>query len=135
MDLKEELTLTLYSIYDSDIFAPIMEFLQGETRVLLFLIMNKNKEVYPSDLSESLNVTRQRITSILSSLRKKEFVVMELSKKDRRRMQVFLTYKGKKHIVAKIKIAEHLIDTLIDRLGYDNVKELSTILQMVVRNK
>jgi len=135
MDLKEELTLTLYSIYDSDIFAPIMEFLQGETRVLLFLIMNKNKEVYPSDLSESMNVTRQRITSILSSLRKKEFVVMELSKKDRRRMQVFLTYKGKKHIVAKIKIAEHLIDTLIDRLGYDNVKELSTILQMVVRNK
>ena len=135
MNLKEELTLTLYSIYDSDIFAPIMEFLQGETRVLLFLIMNKNKEVYPSDLSESMNVTRQRITSILSSLRKKEFVVMELSKKDRRRMQVFLTYKGKKHIVAKIKIAEHLIDTLIDRLGYDNVKELSTILQMVVRNK
>ena len=135
MDLKEELTLTLYSIYDSDIFAPIMEFLQGETRVLLFLLMNRNKEIYPSDLSEALNVTKQRITSILSSLRKKEFVVMELSKKDRRRMQVFLTYKGKKHIIVKEKIAENLIDTLIDRLGYDNVKQLSTILEMVVRNK
>jgi len=135
MDLKEELTLNLYSIYDSDIFAPVMEFLQGETRVLLFLLMNKNKEIYPSDLSEALYVTRQRITSILSSLRKKQFVVMESSQKDRRRMQVFLTYKGKKYIIVKEKIAENLIDTIIDRVGYDNVKELSTILEMIIRNK
>jgi len=135
MDLKDELTLNLYSIYDSDIFAPIMEFLQGETRVLLFMLMSKNKEIYPSDLSEALYVTRQRITSILSSLRKKGFVTTELSERDRRRMQVFLTNQGKEYIAAKEKIAEDLIDTLINRLGYDNVKQLSKCLGMIVRNK
>jgi len=135
MDLKDELTLNLYSIYDSDIFAPIMEFLQGETRVLLFMLMSKSEEIYPSDLSEALYVTRQRITSILSSLRKKGFIITELSQKDRRRMQVFLTDKGREHIVAKEEIAEDLIDTLINRLGFDNVKQLSRILGMIVRKK
>lgn len=135
MNIKDELALNLYSIYDSEIFAPIMEFLQGETRVLLFLLMNKNKEIYPSDLSEALFVTRQRITTILSSLRKKGFVIMELSEKDRRRMQVFLTDKGKEYIVVKEKNAEDLIDTLIDRIGNENVKELSKILKLIVRNK
>ena len=135
MDLKDELTLNLYSIYDSDIFAPIMEFLQGETRVLLFMLMSKSEEIYPSDLSEALYVTRQRITSILSSLRKKGFIITELSQKDRRRMQVFLTDQGKEYIVAKEEIAEDLIDTLINRLGFDNVKQLSRILGMIVRKK
>jgi len=135
MDIKDKLTINLYSIYDSDIFAPIMEFLQGETRVLLFMRMNKKKEIYPSDLSDALYVTRQRITSILSSLRKKGFVVTELSEKDHRRMQVFLTDQGKEYIAAKEKIAEELIDTLISRLGYENVRQLSKILGMIAHIK
>ena len=132
MDIKDKLALTLYRIYDSEIFTPIMEFLQGETRVLLYLHMNEGKEIYPSNLSDSLHVTRQRITSILSVLRKKGFVVMELSEKDRRRIQVFLTQQGSEYIIAKEKIAEEQIDNMIKILGNDKVKELYEILEILL---
>ena len=83
--LQAELIGILQTLYDTEALTPMMEFCQGEIRVLLYLLAHEGK-VYPSQLSESLCVTRQRITTILSAMRKKGLIQMEIEEEDRRKM-------------------------------------------------
>lgn len=131
--LKASLTKALYNVYDSEICTPVIDFLQGEHRVLLYLHMYMNSNVYPSDLSKSLHVTRQRITSILSSLRRKNYITMKMSEKDRRKMRVFLTNDGEKYILEKENTTEKQIDLLVRKLGDDNIRELTRIVELIVQ--
>ncbi|MGI6343510.1 MAG: MarR family transcriptional regulator [Bacillota bacterium] len=52
----------------------LTEFLQGELRVLFYLSLHRQREVYPSLLSEKLHVSRPRITAALAALRAKGYV-------------------------------------------------------------
>ncbi len=131
-DLLINLAVSLQQINDIEIFSSMIEFCQGEMRVLLYLHSNMEHEVYPSDLSNALNVTRQRITSILSSLRKKEFVYMEIAENDRRRMKVMLTDYAKCWIAAKKEEIEGHFTTVIEGLGEENTIELTRLINLCI---
>lgn len=55
----------------------------------------KNDPVYPSDLSDKLNLSKSYITAVLNSLEKKELIVRTLDTADRRRLPVLITDKGR----------------------------------------
>ncbi|HNZ40992.1 MAG TPA: MarR family transcriptional regulator [Clostridia bacterium] len=55
----------------------------------------KNDPVYPSDLSDKLNLSKSYITAVLNSLEKKELIVRTLDTADRRRLPVRITDKGR----------------------------------------
>ncbi len=132
VELRNDLTKSLITLYDLEVFSSMMEYCQGEMRVLLYLEINSEKEIYPSDLSNALHVTRQRITSILSSLRKKNYITMEIAVNDRRKKRVVLTEDAKKYVITKAKWIESYFDTLIEKLGEDNTHELTRLINLSV---
>ena len=132
IELRKNLASALQEMYDMEIFTSMIEFCQGEYRLLLYLHVHENEDIYPSDLSNSLSVTRQRITSILSTLRKKGYVHMVMSEKDRRKMQVILTDDGRNQITVKEAEIENYFDTLINGLGENNIKEMTRLTNLIV---
>jgi len=132
IELRNALLISLQKMYDMDVFASMIEFCQGEMRVLIHLHMNNGTDIYPSDLSDSLCVTRQRITSILSSLRKKGYVSMKMAENDRRRMRVVLTEDGKSWLIEKVKEIEIYYDVLIDGLGENNIREMTRLMNLSI---
>lgn len=123
---------SLQSLYDTDPFASLTEFCQGENRVLMYLNLNDYKDIYPSDLSEALYVTRQRITSILSSLRKKGYVSLEHAENDRRRVYIKLTSDGKNYITERQNEAENYLDCFIESFGEENVSEFTRMINLTI---
>lgn len=131
-ELRVLLTEILQSMYDMEVFSSLMEFCQGELRVLIYLNANLESDVFPSDLSQVLFVTRQRVTTILSSLRKKGFISMELSENDRRRMRIFLTEPGKVYVNIKKEMVDDYLDRYIEKLGTENITELIRLLRLTM---
>ena len=129
--LRGRFTDSLQKLYDTEVIATLMEFCQGEIRVLLYLYANRGKDIYPFELSDALFVSRQRITAVLSALRKKKYVSMVISEEDRRRMKVMLTGPGEQYIEGKQESAVANIDSLIGALGVKNTAELTRIIGLI----
>lgn len=131
-ELRNSFTDSLRELYDMEVIASLMEFCQGEMRVLLYLHSNSGKDIYPSELSDALFVSRQRVTAILSSLRNKNYISMEIAKSDRRKMKVMLTECGVNYITEKQESAAIYIDTLIVTLGEKNITEFTRLLNLTI---
>lgn len=131
-ELRNSFTASLQELYDMEVIASLMEFCQGEIRVLLYLYTNSEQDIYPSELSDALFVSRQRITAILSSLRNKNYISMEIAEKDRRKMKVMLTECGKLYITEKQESAIKYIDSLIITLGENNITEFTRLLNLTI---
>lgn len=132
-EFRNTLIASLQEMYDMKVNASLMEFCQGELRVLMYMYANQEKDVFPSDLSDSLCVTKQRVTNILTTLRKKNYISMEIAENDRRRMKVNLTGTGRDYIVGKQKAAETYVDALIDGLGETSVAELTGLIGLAIQ--
>lgn len=130
--LKKDLIFSLSQLYEMKAFSVLAQFLQGETQVLFFLALHRDREINPSDLSDSLHVSRSRITATLSSLRKKGYVDMELSTEDRRRMLVTLTEAGLSQILEKQKQVDSYFDQLVAGLGEETTLQLNQIIRQCI---
>ncbi|MGI6359057.1 MAG: MarR family winged helix-turn-helix transcriptional regulator [Bacillota bacterium] len=128
-ELRDELMDILASLYELEAFAALAEFLQGELRILHYLLRYRHQETNPSLLSEKLHVSRSRITAALAALRKKGFVRMEVSEADRRRMLVLLTARGESFIQSKKQVVEQYFDRLVAGLGEQRVIQLRHLIQ------
>ena len=128
--LKDSLIHSLQRMYDMEVIAPFMEFCQGEMRVLLYLSANRDREIYPSDISGALYVSRQRITSVLAALRTKGYIAMETEEQDRRKMRVRLTEQGAGYAAGKVRFVERYFLILVDGLGERNVLELIRLINL-----
>jgi DNA-binding MarR family transcriptional regulator len=64
-------------------------------RNILMIQTERNNSIYPSDLSDKLNLSRSYITAVLNSLEKKNFIMRTLDTSDRRRILVRITDKGR----------------------------------------
>ncbi|WP_124098493.1 MarR family transcriptional regulator [Ruminococcus sp. Marseille-P6503] len=118
--IENEIIALLYEVYTSDAFRSLIELCQGEAMVLIYL-NDEKKTVNPAQISKELDISRQRVTSILSALRKKEYISMEICETDRRRMNVKITQNGAEYISAKIKKGEKYFDILIEKMGIENI--------------
>lgn len=131
IELRTNLIESLTHIYNTKAGKNLSEFLQGEINVLFYLFQNIDSEINPSILSDKLDVSRSRITAALSSLRKKGYVNMEISSKDRRRMQVMITQNGVSFIKKEHEKLKGYFDALVEGLGEKNAMELNRLLNLL----
>lgn len=129
-DLKTCLIKSLEKVYYMEAFSQMTEFLQGELYLLKFLSENTDEEFGPSELSDNLNISRPRITTTISALRKKKFVITEPDKEDRRRLKIKITDKGEKFIEKKQEKVIENFDVFIDGIGADDTLELIRIINL-----
>lgn len=131
-DLSIELIDALSKVYFMEAFSHLTEFLQGELMILYYLLENEDNEISPSDLSETLHISRPRITTALTGLRQKGLVSTDTSKEDRRRVYVDLTPKGKAYVQERKDNVEEYFNRYVDGLGEENTKELIRLINLSV---
>ena len=79
----------------------LAELFQGESKVIVYLSTAEGI-VYPSDISRDLMISRQRATSVLSTMEKKGFVSLVRDPEDKRRVQVKLPLKKSSSVLKNI---------------------------------
>ena len=130
--LRHQLIASLRSIYDLEAFGALADLLQGESLTLTFLLEHRGQEVYPSDLSRELHLSRSRITGALTSLGRKGLVTTHHSQTDRRRVQVSITDQGAVLIVEKLQRMENYFDRMLSGLGEADAKTLIALIHRCV---
>ena len=130
--LRHQLIASLRSIYDLEAFGALADLLQGESLALTFLLEHRGQEVFPSDLSRELHLSRSRITGALTSLARKGLVSTHHSQADRRRVQVSITDQGAEQIADKLERMEAYFDKMLDGLGEDDARTLIALIHRCV---
>jgi len=131
--LRESLLASLRNIYRLKAFGTLAELLQGEALILQYLKAARGSgPVYPSVLSEQLHLSRSRITGALNSLQRKEFVTLEPSPEDRRRVRVAITEAGCGQIDRQIEQMLAYFDRMLDGLGEQDARTLIALMDRCV---
>ena len=110
----------------------MQDFFCGENRVMYYIYTHKNKKVYPSDLSKELGFTRQRITSILNSLKRKKQLVTTPDIGDGRRTLVKLTETGEKNFGELYECVMSDFAFIIDDCGPDVINSFYNSLNSII---
>ena len=132
IQLREQLINELWRMNKMDIIVHLMEFVEGETVALGCLIRHDGGFVNPSRISEEMNISRARTANILSSLRKKGFITMDIAEDDRRRMSVALTEKGRTFFLDKYNFLVEYFDLYVEVIGEKDIAELIRLLRKTV---
>lgn len=131
-ELRNALMNELWRMYKMDIIVHLMEFVEGETAALGYLVRHEGMRVNPSQISEELNISRARTANILRSLRQKGLIGMEIADDDRRKMYVELTGAGRAHFSKKFAFIQNYFDIYIDAIGEQDITELIRLLKKTV---
>ena len=130
--LRHQLIASLRSIYGLEAFGALADLLQGESLALTYLLEHQGREVYPSDLSRELHLSRSRITGALTSLGRKGLVSTHHSQADRRRVQVSITDQGAELIAGRLARMEAYFDKMLQGLGEPDAKTLIALIHRCV---
>lgn len=128
--LRNELIDSLVNIYSLDIIPVFAGFLQGEQAVLLAL--SQLRITTASDICKATGIAKNRMSAIVNSLKKKNYIGMSPDPVDKRKINLHLTGMGNEVISAKEAQANIIIDRFIDVSGEENIKELIRIVNMAV---
>ena len=108
----------------------ISEVSRGELPVLLYLLEERDGAC-AGDISENFGVNTLRVASILNSLCKKGYVVRVTDPKDRRKIQVFVTEKGRTFATERRDEAVRNLSELLRLLGEQDALEHVRIMKRV----
>ena len=133
MDKKvlENIRQSLLDIYRMEVIDGIRDILSGENSFLLLLLSCSSSPLTASFMAERLNITKGRITALISSLLDKEDIEITLDMKDRRKTLIRLTEKGRNRIETKIYEVNEKLEYLISDLSIEEVNVLLNILEKV----
>ena len=133
MDKKvlENIRQSLLDIYRMEVIDGIRDILSGENSFLLLLLSCSSSPLTASFMAERLNITKGRITALISSLLDKEDIEITLDMKDRRKTLIRLTEKGRNRIETKIDEVNEKLEYLIRDLSEEDVNFLLNILEKV----
>ena len=133
MDKKvlENIRQSLLDIYRMEVIDGIRDILSGENSFLLLLLSCSSSPLTASLMAERLNITKGRITALISSLLDKEDIEITLDMKDRRKTLIRLTEKGRNRIETKIDEVNEKLEYLISDLSIEEVNVLLNILEKV----
>lgn len=131
-DLRNELVGSLRSIYGLRAFGALADLLQGEALVLEYLAQHREETVCPSALSDSLHLSRPRVTGALNSLRRKGCITLEHSERDRRRVHVRITQAGLTRIAAQVNGMMAYFDRMLAGLGDADARTLIRLMDRCV---
>ena len=122
------LVIQLVRLYRARPIAKLSELLQGEGRLLLYLLEQQGQRVAPSTASHNLGLSRPRITYILNALRRKGYVDVNPNKFDRRKVDIVLTPRGRDCAMRHKRELEYLLNQLSQQLGNDEMEQLIRLL-------
>ena len=127
----ENIRQSLLDIYRMEVINGIRDILSGENSVLLLLLSCSSSPLTASFMAERLNITKGRITALISSLLDKEDIEITLDMKDRRKTLIQLTEKGRNRIETKIDEVNEKLEYLIQDLSIEEDNVLLNILEKV----
>lgn len=122
-----EVTIKLYTFKNSD---EVLKMFEGELQVLAYLFKS-SEEVIPSMISAALELSRARVTSILTSLEQKQMVILKRSPEDKRKLIVEISDLGEDFIITKLENLEEKILNVLKEIGPDKSSELVNILNEI----
>ena len=134
-ELRDALMHQLWRMNKMDLMVNMREYLEGESAALNYLYTCGDARVTPSQISESINVSRARMANILRSLRGKKYIEMEMSEHDRRKMDVYITPAGKEYCKERYDYLVRYFDLYVDVLGEDDIKELTRLIRKTADNE
>ena len=130
-EVLENIRQSLLDIYRMEVIDGIRDILSGENSFLLLLLSCSSSPLTASFMAERLNITKGRITALISSLLDKEDIEITLDMKDRRKTLIRLTEKGRNRIETKIDEVNEKLEYLIRDLSIEEVNVLLNILEKV----
>ena len=107
----------------------LLEFYQGEMRILVMIHLLPQKPITPSSISELTGMTRARIAAALGVLEKKGYIKRAADTNDRRRVLVELTENGKRYTEEKLCEIQTLFNRFIEELGMDDTAKLIELIE------
>lgn len=116
---------------DFSVSEKIARISQGENFVLKILLKSEGP-VSPTYLSETMNTTKGRISTILKTLEKKGKIEREIDKENRRNILVNITDVGKEHIMLELKSMYNMMVGAFKSLGEEETKEILRLMQKLI---
>ena len=98
------------------------EFSKGEMGILIYLAFKKDG-VTSGQLSEALQVSTGRVATALKTLEKKHLIVRNADTVDKRRVNVYITDRGKQSIIKKHNQAIEQMENSLRKLGEEDAKK------------
>ena len=87
----------------------------------------------PSKISETLNVSRARVTNILNTLGSRAYVELKPDPNDRRKVLAVLTEKGNEFVSEKINERVMLFAYMYDYVGKEKMERFNELLINVLK--
>jgi DNA-binding MarR family transcriptional regulator len=129
-ETKEVFLKQLQTISKLDMMKHLTPFLYGEDAMLLKLYVNE--ATTPKLMAETLGITKGRVTALMNSLRKKDYISVIVNKEDARSYNLELTSKGSSYIEGRFNFISNYFDTLLDYIGLEESKALIMLLEVVI---
>lgn len=108
----------------------ILEIAKGEMAVLIYLIDEKNG-ANALDISQRFRVNTSRVAAILNSLSKKNYIERKPDPLDKRKIQVFITSKGRQFGEEKREYVLTCIERMLELLGEEDTREYLRIMKKI----
>lgn len=118
----------IQKIYNQGELEPFIDLVQTPNRLLLSIAMSE--KVRPSELSESLRVSRPTITSNLKDLEEKGFLTRMINPDNRREVYVTLTREGQLKFEKEIEVLTGLFADWFRILGPEETQHVINILKI-----
>ena len=127
---KDKFLMQLQTISKLNMMTYLTPFLYGEDALLLRLFL---KEVTtPKSIAEVLNITKGRVTAMLNSLKKKNYITTKPSTEDGRSYEIELTIHGRTYIEQKTNFVDNYFNELFKFIGQKDAEKLVDILDNIV---
>lgn len=128
LDLSRQFLHTMFKLKKHGHPKKITEKMQGEALAILYLLEHKNI-VLPGEMSNEMNISSARVAAMLNSLENKGLITREMDKRDRRKILVSLTQKGKDLAVKHRQKVENHTAKMLELLGEHDALELVRITE------
>lgn len=125
--ITNKLVDQLYNLYTSKNMSKFFEFCQGEKKALLELSLSK-RDITPTDLRKKLNVSKQRITFIINSLKDKKYITLQMDENDRRKIIIKLSKTGKKYIDKESELILNEVKKELEKFTIEDLEQLTNFL-------
>lgn len=108
----------------------ISEIAKGELAVLIYLL-DENDGASAIEISQRFQVNSSRVAATLNSLSKKGYIERKNNPYDKRKIQVFITEKGKEFSESRKNDVLIHIERILKELGDEDTKEYLRIMRRV----
>ena len=108
----------------------VAEIAKGELAVLIYLIDEKDG-ASAIEISQRFQINTSRVAAILKTLSKKVYIERKSDPKDKRKIQVYITDKGKQYGQQRREDILNHIDQMLEMLGEEDAKEHLRIMKRI----